>query len=399
MDLDQLFAFHENSLKKVPLTRRYLYSRLDWTQRAICLWGARGVGKTTLLQQYFLEKYNDVEKGLYISADNIQVASLGLFSIAEEYFKYGGELLMIDEVHKYPNWSQEIKNIIDTYKQKQIFFSGSSAIALNQGLADLSRRIAAYTLRGLSFREFLELQHGIHFQPFTLNDILKNHIKIATKIIRQTNILKSFREYVSWGYYPFFLESQELYHQRLLRVIERVLTEDIPAISNITPPKILSLKKLLWLIASSQPFIPHIEKMSSAIQLSKEYTYHFVEYLEKAGLLHSLFSPAKGYKRIRKPGKIFLENTNMLEAINGSLKLTGETGTIRETFFVNQLKELPIFLGDRADFIVDKITFEIGGKSKKETQLEKVQDGYLVLDNIEIGNQKRIPLYLFGFLY
>ena len=182
-------------------------------------------------------------------------------------------------------------------------------------------------------------------------------------------------------------------------MIERVLTEDIPAVSNISPPKITSLRKLLWLIASSQPFVPNIEKISNTIQLSKEYTYYFIDYLEKAGLLQTLFYPGKGNKRARKPGKIFVENTNLMEAINGSLRASGEIGTVRETFFANQMKELPIFLGEEADFVVGKTTFEIGGKNKKETQLKNARDGYLALDSIERGSQKRIPLYLFGFLY
>lgn len=400
--LDSLFAIHQNVMRQLPLEwKRYLYPQIKWSTQALCLTGARGVGKTTLLLQHYHDRYNSVEKCLYLSADNILVIAEGLFNIAQEYFQYGGEALIIDEIHKYPNWSLEVKNISDTYKNKKILLSGSSSIALSKGLGDLSRRVVFYNLRGLSFREYLLFAHNLAFPPYELKEILRHHVAYANQISSKVSILKCFQQYLQYGFYPFFLEGIDVYQTKLLNIIEKIISEDIPVIFQVSQAKIPVLKKMLWMIATAQPFVPNIERMSKSLGLSKEYTYHFLDYLEKANLVTFLGNQGKGHKLVRKPRKIFLENTNLLAAIAGSLKMSGEIGTIRETFFQNQLQGLVLYSDPIADFLVEgQYRFEIGGKSKKiPAEKRGGKNFYAAMDNIEVGAGNRIPLYLMGFLY
>ena len=400
--LEELFYIHKKTVDGVPLTfKRYLYEKIDWDSSPLCVTGARGVGKTTMLIQYYHEKYGDVEKCLYVSADNIEVSALGLFKVAKEYFKYGGEALIIDEVHKYPLWQTELKNIMDTFKNKKIFFSGSSAMELKESKADLSRRVVYYHLKGLSFREYLKLKENINLPSFTLEEIVRDHLKISQKIAGHEPILKHFKRYLSGGYYPFFVEGEHVYFSKVLNIIEKILYEDVAAAGNIKKSNMVLLKKILWLIATSVPFSANIEKMSRDLGLSKEYVYAYLEYLDLAELTHSLRGGGKGYRLIRKPEKIFMENPNLLYAINSHLMAESEQGAVRETFFVNQLKDiLKITLSDRGDFTVsDKYIFEIGGKNKNFDQIQGLKNSYVAADRIEIGHGNKIPLYLFGFLY
>ena len=400
--LEELFYLHKRTVDGVPLVfKRHLYGGVEWDSPCLCVSGARGVGKTTLLLQHYQERYGDVEKCLYVSADNIEVSALGLLNIAKEYFKYGGAALIIDEVHKYPNWQIELKNILDIFKNKKILFSGSSSLELQQGKADLSRRVVYYHLKGLSLREYLELKEGIKLPVHPLKELLSGHVKIAQGAISELPILKYFRDYLVSGYYPFFKEGEKTYLSRVLNVIEKVLYEDIATLGNMKRSNIQALKKMLWVIATSVPFTINIDKMSREIGLSKEYVYAYLEYLEGAGLISSLRADAKGYKLVRKPEKLFIENTNLLFAINNYLRTESEQGLVRETFFVNQLREIAkIAPGNDNDFVVDgKYHFEVGGKSKSFKQLKGLKNAYVVADRIEIGQGNKIPLYLFGFLY
>lgn len=400
--LEELFYLHKKAVEGLPLTfKRYLYGSVEWDSPCLCVSGSRGVGKTTMLLQHYQERYGDVEKCLYISADNIEVSALGLLSTAKEYFKYGGAALIIDEVHKYPGWQIELKNILDIFKNKKILFSGSSSLELQTGKADLSRRVVYYHLKGLSFREYLELKEGMKLPAHSLDELLSAHVKIAQGAISELPILKYFRDYLVSGYYPFFMEGEKTYLSRVLNVIEKVLYEDIAALGNMKRSNIQALKKMLWVIATSVPFSVNIDRMSRELGLSKEYVYTYLEYLEWAGLVSSLRSSAKGYKLVRKPEKLFMENTNLLFAINNYLRSESEQGMVRETFFVNQLKDLAkIAPADVGDFVVDgKYHFEIGGKSKDFKQFKGLKNAYVVADRIEIGQGNKIPLYLFGFLY
>ena len=404
--LEELFYNHRKVVANAALGfRRYLYDAVVWDEAAVCIMGARGTGKTTLLLQHYHEKYGDVEKCLYLSADNIEVMSLGLFKLAKEYFNHGGRALIIDEIHKYPEWQIELKNIIDVFKNKEILVSGSSALELTEGKADLSRRLVYYKLSGLSFREYLELKENIKIPVHGFEEIVNNHVKIAQKIISNKPILKCFKEYLAGGYYPFFIEGEATYFSKLLNVIEKVLYEDVAIVSNIKKSNIAALKKILWMVASSVPFCANIEKLSRDLGLSKEYVYAYLEYLEGAELITSICSDSKGHNRIRKSMKLYIENTNLLHAINSNNMLVSEQGSVRETFFVNQLKGYaPLFLCDAGDFVVygkdnKKYTFEVGRKNKTTAQIKDIANSFVVADNVEIGYGNKIPLYLFGMMY
>lgn len=399
--LEELIKLHHSMINGMQAQlKRYLFDAIDWDNRVLCVLGARGVGKTTLLCHYYLEYINDVSRGLYISADNIHVLSQGLLAIASEYFDRGGDILIIDEVHKYPNWSIEIKNIIDIYKTKQIIFSGSSTMELKRSKADLSRRVVYYELLGLSFREYLQFSKIINLQPVTLDEIINAHTKIINQFTG-IDVLKVFKNYLEHGYYPFFLEKKSAYLHKLNNVIEKIIFEDIPSTRNLQQGTITQLKKLLWLVATSVCLVPNVDKISKNLGVSRAIVYDCLEYLEQSGLTQNIYPIGKGMRQIRKPGKIFLNNSNLLYAINGDLNFDSDIGAIRETFFTNQLKYLhKVNTHDKADFEIDeRWVFEIGGKNKKLTQVEGIKNAYLAVDGIEAGFGQKIPLYLFGCLY
>jgi predicted AAA+ superfamily ATPase len=400
--LQELIDIHHfvTSTTETQFTR-YLYDAINWDNRAICIMGHRGVGKTTLMLQHCLAHYPSVDKGLYLSADNIHVLGNGLFNIAKHFFMQGGEILFVDEVHKYPNWSIEIKNIIDTFKTKKLVFSGSSSLDLTKSKGDLSRRVVYYELKGLSFREYLSLSFQKTLPVFSLESILTSHTTLI-KQIHCTPILKHFRDYLAHGYYPFFKEGIPEFFHKLDNVIEKVIWEDIATVHQLKQNTLPVLKKLLWLTATSNGFKPNIDKISKNLQVSREAIYHGFHYLNNAGLIINLLEPSSGMKLIRKPAKVFLNNTNLLHTINKNINLETNEGNLRETFFVNQLSALhKICIHDEADFIVDKkLIFEVGGQHKTHRQIQHTHNnGFLALDNIEAGQGKRIPLYLFGFLY
>ena len=400
--LQKLFEIHEQTIARYTNdTKRFLYNQINWDVNAICVYGSRGTGKTTLIIQNYLENYGDINKALYISADNIHVIAHGLYEIADEYFKYGGKALFIDEIHKYPNWSTELKNIIDVYGERKIVFSGSSSLNLIKGLGDLSRRVIYYHLPGLSFREYLGFETGQLYNTFNLKQILQNHVNIASEIKKRVSILSEFRNYLRYGYYPFYLEGKEEYTNRLQNVIEKVLFEDLTVVFNIRQSKLPVIKKMLWLIAASPPFSPNIDRLSRELGISREYVYHYLECLEKSGLLISVKKYGKGLRTIRKPAKIYLENPNLISVISDETNSSRLSGSLRETFFINQLRQI-FFVSNpnKGDFMIDnKYTFEVGGKNKDFSQIKNIAQSYLATDGIEIGFSEKIPLYLFGFLY
>ncbi len=400
--LDDIFSIHESVVQDVPLSpRRYLYDTIQWDSRAICILGPRGVGKTTMLLQYYHEVFGDVDRCLYLSADNIHVTSSGLFATVQEYFRLGGEAVIIDEVHKYPDWSVEVKNILDTYKRKRIFLSGSSSLELARSKGDLSRRVVYYHLGGLSFREYLLFDLGVAIPAVSLEALLESHRTLSARLEEAGIALKHFREYLKHGFYPFFLEGKEEYSAKLHNVIEKVLYQDMAVVYGLRQPKIPVLKKLLWVIATSQPFVPNIDRLSRDLKTSKEYIYNYLEALETAGLTSGIPPAGKGLKMVRKSGKIFLENTNLAHAITGALKLETDQGSIRETFFANQLRARHrVTTSTTGDFLMDdSYVFEVGGKNKTTEQIRGIEDAWLACEGIDMGHGRRIPLHLFGFLY
>ena len=378
--------------------KRYLFGKVNWHNRLSGIVGARGAGKTTLLLQYYLAGFKTPQDCLYLSADNINVINKGLYAIAEEFFKLGGKVILIDEVHKYPSWQIELKNIYDSFPAKKIIFSGSSSVNILKGKADLSRRAVFYNLKGLSFREFLILRLNARFAPVELKYLLNSHIEIADKVNSQIPVLRYFREYLKFGYYPFFKEGTDSFYNKLNNVIEKIICEDIPFLFNIKYSTLPSLKKLLYLVATSQPFTPNISRMSAQLGISKEYTYNYIDELQKAGLFILLYPKAQGFRLLRKPQKIYLENPNLFYLIGEEEGFAIEKGSIRETFFINQVSAaVKLYFSESVDFVDDSgKQFEIGGKNKK---VVSSIEPFLVMDDITVGFKNRIPLWLFGFLY
>jgi predicted AAA+ superfamily ATPase len=406
MNLQILFEEQTKLLHKINLDKkRYLYSKINWNLKSIGILGQRGLGKTTLMLQHIKENFDAKNTALYVSLDNPYMQSVSLFEFAKFFEQHGGKVLFVDEVHKYEDWSTHIKNIYDTL-ELQVVFSGSSILQISQQNSDLSRRSIIYTLENLSFREYLELLDIYKFEVCTLENVLKNHISFATDISKHIKPLMHFKEYLQFGAYPFILEDKEVYHQKIIQMINLILETDLPHINHIDISQIAKLKKLLYLLAINVPFIPNITDIAKATNVSRPKVYDYLEYLERAKVINSIKSQEKGYNIMAKPEKLFMQNTNISYAITASL----DTGSAREAFFVNQIKNAfspqtkllddRIFTAKKGDFFVDgKYTFEVGGKNKDFSQIKDIEDSYLALDDIEIGCGNKIPLWLFGFLY
>jgi uncharacterized protein len=383
--------------------RRFLHERVDWGARLFAVIGARGVGKTTMLLQHYVEEWGRPDACLYLSADHVGVQAKGLYEIAGAFFRGGGELLLVDEAHRYPGWAAEIKSIYDSYPRARIGLSGSSMLDLLKGGADLSRRMVSYRLPGMSFREFLCLETGVRFETIDLDALLSEHTSLATSVLERTGgtIVGHFRRYLEHGVYPFYLEGVDLFHIKLGNVVEKVLSEDIPSVMGVRPATIPVLRKLIHLVASSQPFTPNIERMATVLRVSREYVYRYLEYLHGAGIFALIPPPGRGLRAARKPAKICLDNPNLFPAVLGSAGMRAHIGAVREAFFHSQLREICALTTDpKVDFRSETgLRFEVGGRSKDASQLGGDEDAWLAVDDVEVGSGRRIPLWLFGFLY
>jgi len=351
-----------------------------------------------LILQYIKKFLAADESTLYVSLDNLWFSQNSLTELTDEFVKKGGKNLFLDEVHKYPNWSQEIKNIYDDYPTLKIIFTGSSLLEILNARADLSRRAIIYTMQGLSFREFLMLKTGIELPIYNLSEILNSHSALTKDINKKIKPLQYFETYLKSGYYPFFLEVPELYHQRLEEVVNLILEIELVILRKVDAAYIPKLKQLLHIIAESVPFIPNISKLSEKISINRNTFVSYLFYLEEAGLTKNLFKNAKGITRLQKPDKLYLENTNLQFAL---AKQNSDKGNMRETFFLNQVAYHSLVeYADDGDFKVEgKYLFELGGKNKSSKQLKDAPNAYVVSDDIEFGFGNKIPLWLFGFLY
>ena len=403
IDLSQFFSIQDNLLKQVPRKfKRSLYGRINWKNRLIGLVGGRGTGKTTLLLQHLAESGPASPNHLYISADHIRVEALGLYEIASRFFQMGGEVIVIDEIHKYGGWPQEIKNLYDAFPLAKILFSGSSSLALQLGKADLSRRAVFYNLPGLSFREYLHLTKEIEFPFIKFKDLLGDHSSFSSDVVAEGPVLRYFQNYIDHGVYPFFMEGAEEYLAKLGNIIEKVLYEDIVSTSGMKSMNVPILKRIIWLVATSQPFKPNFEKISKNLGISKPSLYIYLDYLEKSGLLSGVMAQGAGSKLARKPAKIYLGNTNLLRAVSGELSREDPIGTIRETFVQHQLDSagFQLRIPEKGDFLIEnKYLFEVGGHSKGKHQITGKENAYILKDDIDIGIGNVIPMWLIGFLY
>jgi len=385
---------------------RSLYDEVNWDARLISIIGSRGIGKTTMMLQYLKSHYKKGDtSALYISLDDPYFFTRSLIDTIDTFVKLGGEHLFIDEVHKYmplhakSDWSIELKAAYDRYPKLRMVYSGSSIIMLHKGLGDLSRRVSPYHMNGLSFREYLEFNNVLKYRALTIEEIVSDYTKLSSEISSDTVILKHFKEYLLKGYYAFYGENEYKYFDRLRNVLMMVLEVDIPKVMNIPFTSVEKMKKLLAVISSSAPYVPNLTKVGKNIGITDQRTFlKYLTYLEKAEIINTLEKTPKGSHILKKPAKVYLNNTNLnyaLERKNSSL------GTAREVFFYNQVSsKYNIIASKESDFFVDdKYTFEIGGKNKDFSQIADIDNAYLAIDDIEVGVFNKIPLWLFGFLY
>ena len=377
--------------------KRYFFDRIDFNEKLIGIIGARGIGKTTFLLQYIKEHPLPIEKKLYINSEFLELYSLKMYEVAEEFEKEGGKLLIFDEIHRYVNFEKELKLIYDTLDIK-VIFSGSSAIKLEYSKSDLSRRAILYRVKNLSFSEFLEIKTEKSFTSYSFEEIISHHTDIAFEINSKIKPFEFWKEYLEYGAYPFYFEtSKRNYYQKLQETINATIEFDIPFIFNIEPRFIIKLKQLVYLICKSEPYELNITKLAQKIDIDRKTLYQYIHYLEQGNVFNILKSKSRGDSLFVKPQKIYLYNSN----INYSYCEEQKIGTIRETFIVNQLKDLhQLEYPKKTDLIVEnKYILEIGGKNKTPKQLEQKENAFLLLDDIEYGYKNQIPLWLFGFLY
>jgi predicted AAA+ superfamily ATPase len=398
--MEKLFQFSASRIRAVDLTfKRYMLNRINWDNRLIGITGARGVGKTTMLLQYINENLADIpDEVIYVNMDDLYFSKNTLVSFVDEFVKRGGKYLFIDEVHKYRNWSQEIKNSYDYFPDLKIVFTGSSALDIRKGEADLSRRAIVYSMQGLSFREFIELKYKLQLPMLQLEDILSNAPARISPILEKIKPIKLFEEYLQFGYYPFFNEGETEFSMRLKQTVNHVLDNDLPSVENIDFNAVHYLRKLIAVLAEIVPYKPNIVKLSQQIGISRETLLRYLYLLEKADLLMLLQTDAFGINKMNKPEKVYLNNPNLIFTLTDS---SVNTGTSRETFFFNQLRVgHSVNWSESGDFIIDnKTVFEIGGKNKTRKQIAGIENSYVAADNIEYAYQNKIPLWLFGFLY
>ena len=398
--MDKLFQYSAARIHSVDLDfKRYLFTKVNWKNRLIAIVGARGIGKTTLLLQYIKETfYEKPDEVLYVSLDDLYFANNTLVDLADAFVKRGGKYLFLDEVHKYRNWSQEVKNIYDIFTDLHLVLTGSSALNIYQGTADLSRRAMVYNLQGLSFREFIMFKYKYSFPILDLESVLHEAPSHIPDILQHIKPIKAFEEYLQWGYYPFFVEDEEGFQQRLMQTVNHILDIDLPSVENIDFNAIQKLRKLLSIIAEIVPFKPNMVKLSQQVEVSRETLNKYLYLLSRADLLLLLQTSTSGISRMNKPDKIYLHNPNLMFSLTDTKV---NSGNLRETFFLNQVnQQYTVVSSEKGDFFVDgKFTIEVGGINKKNKQIEGIENAFIAADNIEFAHHNIIPLWMFGFLY
>ncbi|MCC5924428.1 MAG: ATP-binding protein [Crocinitomicaceae bacterium] len=390
----------EKSARKINnvsvVFKRYLYHEINKSNRLIAIKGARGTGKTTLLLQ-LAKEYNSDEV-LYVALDDLFFSENTLYSLAEKFVKIGGKVILIDEVHKYPNWSRELKLVYDDFTNLKVIFTSSSILEIYKGESDLSRRAVTYNLAELSFREYLLLYEKIELPILNFQEILKNHKSISLDLVEQFTPFKYFSKYLKIGNYPYFENNEEEYYQKLRNTVNLILEVDLQTTENLDFHTLAKLKRLLFVISSNVPFTPNIQKISDTIQLNRNALVRALQLLDRASLIRMIYKQTRSISLLNKPDKIWLHNTNLMFAISGEHL---EIDTIRETFFMQNLAyNHELSLPAKGDVLVDNTyLFEIGGKNKSKKQIAQLENAFVVKDDIEVGFQNSIPLWLFGFLY
>ena len=377
---------------------RYLYNTISWNNRLIGIKGARGTGKTTLVLQRLKYLMSKEDKVLYLSLDDLYFTTNTLSETAKTFYQQGGKVLALDEVHKYSHWSKEIKNLYDKYKDLQIIFTGSSILDIAKQEADLSRRALIYELKGLSYREYLELAHGLRLPVLTLENLVDAQNDIRALFPRNFKPLAYFNEYVQKGYYPFYKEDEYSYHQRLRQLVRVIVEYDMAEIKGFDIRQAKKMLQLLYIIAQQVPFKPNLSSLANKTNIHRNSISNYLYFLEEARLISLVRSQTYSVATLQKPEKIFLDNTNLIYALS---EQEANIGSVRETFFFNQVNAVKnILYSSQGDFLVNKnLIFEIGGKGKNVKQIEGLKNAYVVKDNIEYPVGHSFPLWVFGFLY
>lgn len=369
---------------------RYLYNDVNWNARMVAITGARGVGKSTMVLQYVKTQISDC-KVLYISADHTFFTTHTLVEVADDFSKEAGSLLVIDEVHKYPDWSRELKQIYDTHPDMKVIFTGSSVLDIIDGVADLSRRVLHYTMYGLSFREYLGLFHHISVPEYSLEEILDGKAHIEGML----HPLPAFREYLSEGYYPFAIEGD--FPLRMQNVITKTIESDIAQYAGLRATTAKKLKKMLAVISGLAPYKPNADNLALEIGISRNSVQDYLSLLERAQLIGQLRDDTGGIRGLGKVEKVYIDNPSLMRVLSGGKT---DVGNIRETFFYNQMRVKNDVISSRqSDFKIEKYTFEVGGRKKGKKQIEDIPDSFIVKDDIEFAQGNVIPLWAFGLNY
>lgn len=389
--MERLFEYMDRQIAGVTSDfHRYLYPRIKWENRMLGLVGPRGVGKTTLFLQRIREAHRRGE-ALYVSADHLYFSDHTLYETAETFYKGGGTHFFVDEVHKYPGWSRELKMMYDALPRLHVYFTGSSVLDIERGEADLSRRAPRYLMQGLSFREYLSIEKGLDLEPLSLEAILAGEAELPGI----EHPLPLFRDYLRHGYYPF--GSDVDFDLELAQVIARTLEVDIPQYANMTAATGRKLKKLMVVVSTLAPFKPNMVSLGSQIRVSRNNVEDYLLYMEKAGMVSQLRTGASGLGALGKPEKVYLDNTNILYNLSDGRE---DVGSVRETFFLNQMRVNHLVTASPvSDFQIGEATFEVGGRSKGRDQIKGVEHGYVAKDDIERGYGNVIPLWAFGLNY
>lgn len=390
--MNALYEYQQLILSQINISfLRYKYYELDWTHRVFGIVGPRGIGKTTMVLQYIKQNLS-LQDSLYITLDHIYFSTHTLIDVADKFYKEGGKHLIIDEVHKAFNWSVQLKQIIDSYPNMQIIFTGSSILDIYRGVADLSRRAPIYEMQGLSFREYLVLYHDIQTPTWNLDDLINQRVTLPNL----EHPLPLFNDYVKRGYYPFERIASD-FSTNLMQVINRTMETDIPLYANINISVARKLQNLLVVIAESVPFKPNYKKLAEVTGISRNDIANYIYYMERAGMLMSLHDTTQGIRSIGKSHKLYVDNTNLMYVLSPE---NIDKGNLRETFFLNQMRvKYPIIASQKADFEIGNYVFEVGGKNKNQKQLDNNPNGYIVKDDIEFGYRNVIPLWAFGLTY
>ncbi|WGZ94111.1 MAG: AAA family ATPase [Candidatus Thiothrix putei] len=381
--------------RRQPEYRRFLHTRIDFGEQLIGIKGARGCGKTTVLLQHAQSCGLEASRILYIACDHPAMVDVDLYALAQTFYQEGGQLLLIDEIHKSKGFAVHLKAIRDTF-DLQVIFSGSSALRLEHELADLSRRAVVHELPVLSLREFMEIETGQQFTAYALPDILANHANLAANVMQTLRPIEQFKKYLRYGAYPFYRESLDNYTSKLLEVINLTIDSDLASLYSIAPDKRDKLKKLLYMLCSTDPVELNISKLSAGVGTSWPTLSRYLDSMSAGSLVH-IVRGGSGMRTVNKPDKLLLDNTNLFYALCASPNV----GSLRESFFVSQLSyQHQVHYHDKGDFVVDeRWVFEIGGAGKTLKQLAQHPEGYAVVDDVVIGDGRRIPLWLFGMLY